>query len=104
MLDKKDTNFLGYLVSENEVVNMTQKQFHDLLKVNTDENFHSENIVYIAYRSGNQNYIQEAENILWKHEKAGSLNFELSEKRNVLFEKIIDLFLPTYQKTIKECL
>jgi len=104
MINKKDNSFLGYLVSENEVVNMTQKQFHDLLKTNTDANFHSENIVYISYRTGNTNLISEAENILKKHQDDGCLTFDNSQHRSEVYNKLINLFLPERRKTISECL
>ena len=90
--------------NENEIVQMTQEQFQDTLVENTDRNYHSENVVYIAYRSGNRDCIERAEDILDQHLSLGHLSGELSEKRNILMKDLRGLFLPTYQETIWRCL
>ena len=38
--------------TKEQVKAMTQKEFQDLLVENTDRNYHTENVVYIAYRYG----------------------------------------------------
>ena len=90
--------------NENEIVQMTQEKFQDTLVENTDRNYLSENVVYIAYRSGNRDCIERAEDILDQHLSLGHISGELSEKRNILMKDLKGLFLPTYQETIWRCL
>ena len=87
-----------------QIQDMTQAQFQDVLVEHTDKNYHTKNVVYIAYRAGDYELIEKAEGILLKHLTAGELTTELQEERQELLKEIRKLFLPCHEQTIWECL
>ena len=87
-----------------QIQKMTQAQFQDVLVDNTDKNYHTENVVYIAYRAGDYELIEKAEGILFNHLTIGHLTTELQEERQEVLKQVRKLFLPCHQQTIWECL
>ena len=61
------TNNNNRLKTYKEIFSMTAKDFQDLLKQNTDINYHTENVLYLAFRSGNKKFIEEAKLVLADH-------------------------------------
>ena len=98
------TNNNNRLKTYKEIFSMTAKDFQDLLKQNTDTNYHTENVLYLAFRSGNKKFIEEAKLVLADHLSQGSLSHENAKRRTELLSKIKSTFLATYQKTYWECL
>ena len=90
--------------TQKEVIQMTQKEFQDLLVENTDRNYHTENVVYIAYRYGTNAQIARAEGILGLHLQVGHLTPLNNDARNNLLKSLKDEMLPCHQQTIWECL
>lgn len=90
--------------TKEQVKAMTQKEFQDLLVENTDRNYHTENVVYIAYRYGYNWQIALGRAILKKHLKLGCMNPSLNEQRNFLLKTLKAEMLPCHQQTIWECL
>ena len=90
--------------TKEQVKAMTQKEFQDLLIENTDRNYHTENVVYIAYRYGNNYYIMYAEMILMAHIKLGEMTTELNNHRSHVLKCLKARMLPCHQQTIWECL
>jgi len=87
-----------------QVKAMTQKEFQDLLLENTDRNYHTENVVYIAYRYGDAYYITYAEMILEAHLKIGCMTPKLHSKRSHVLQCLKARMLPCHQQTVMECL
>ena len=98
------TMTINTLKTWKEIVLMNNKDFQDLLKENTDKNYHTENVLYLAFRSKDVNLIEEAKIILFDHLHQGSLSHENSERRTQLMTKIKSTFLKTYQTTYWQCL
>ena len=74
----------GYMAKGGSLASFKQK-FED----NEDQNYHSENVVLLAETFGNDNDIKESKEILAKHLKERGLSKENSEKRDVLFYKLV---------------
>ena len=90
--------------TKEQVKKMTQKEFQDLLVANTDKNYHTENVVYIAYRYADAYYITYAEMILMAHIKLGEMTPELNDHRNHVLECLKSRITPTHQATVWSCL
>ncbi len=90
--------------TKEQVKAMTQKEFQDLLVENTDRNYHTENVVYIAYRYGDNYLTAYAEMILMAHLKIGEMTPELQSKRSHVLQCLKARMLPCHQQTIWECL
>ena len=98
------TNNNNRLKTWKEIVHMNTKDFQDVLKENTDKNYHTENVLYLAFRSGNKKFIDEAKIVLADHLTQGSLSHENAKRRIELLSRIKSTFLKTYQTTYWECL
>ena len=90
--------------TKEQVKAMTQKEFQDLLVENTDRNYHTENVVYIAYRYGTKFQVAQAEMILIAHLQIGCMVPKLLTKRATLLNQLKAEMLPCHQQTIWECL
>jgi predicted RecB family nuclease len=87
-----------------EIQKMTQAQFQDVLVENTDANYHTENVLYIAYRLGNKELIERAGNVLFRHHFVGELDAGTRKERDEVLKELKKSFLPCHQQTIWECL
>lgn len=67
---------------------LTEDQFERLSNGLTDANYHSENIVFRAKRTGVTEYVDEADSILQGHIDEGSMTEDLLTRRTNLFIKI----------------
>tara|TARA_A100001201_G_scaffold42810_2_gene43542 strand:- start:1442 stop:1765 length:324 start_codon:yes stop_codon:yes gene_type:complete len=85
---------------KDEIQNMTWMRFLEILEENTDRNFHSENVLYLAYRSENNDLINRAEKMWLDHMKHGSLTFENAEIRSKISDEARNIFVPKYNTTI----
>ena len=90
--------------TKEQVKKMTQKEFQDLLVANTDKNYHTENVVYIAYRYGDNYLTAYAEMILMAHLKIGCMTPKLHSKRSHVLQCLKARILPTHQSTVWSCL
>jgi len=87
-----------------QVKEMTQKEFHNLLVENTGKNYHTENVVYIAYRYGDNYLTAYAEMILMAHLKIGCMTPKLHSKRSHVLQCLKARMLPCYQTTVWACI
>ena len=90
--------------TKEQVKAMTQKEFQDLLVENTDRNYHTENVVFLAMRYGYDWQIQRAQDILKAHLEIGHMTPVLIEARNDLLKTIKAKMLPCHQQSVWECL
>mgnify|MGYP001179951220 FL=1 len=90
--------------TQKEVIQMTQKEFQDLLVENTDRNYHTENVVYIAYRYGDNFLISYAEMVLIAHLNKGEMTPKLQSIGTHILKCLKARMLPCHQQTIWECL
>jgi hypothetical protein len=79
--------------SETKVGNISKNKLKSIAKEyekNEDENYHSENVVLLAKNFGTDEDIEEAKEILKKHNEEGYLSTENSKKRIDLSLKLIE--------------
>lgn len=67
-----------------EIKIMTAEEFQAAFDTLENENYHTENVILLAKRYGNQTDLDQAERILADYHAAGCLSFELSQERYAL--------------------
>tara|TARA_R100000773_G_C4123911_1_gene58039 strand:+ start:111 stop:431 length:321 start_codon:yes stop_codon:yes gene_type:complete len=101
-ITKKGVKMETITKTKKQVLEMTQSEFHDLLKENTDRNYHTENVVYLAYRYGDNYLIAFAEMVLIAHLKIGHMTPGLQKQRSHVMLCLKARMLPCYKQTLKE--
>ena len=90
--------------TQKQIKQLTQAQFQDVLIDNTDKNYHTENVIYLAYRYGTRYHVAYAEMIHFAELKIGHMTPVLIKKRNEVLDMVMNNMLPCHIKTLSECL
>ena len=89
-------------MKESRIKNMSIFDLYDWIEYNTDQNYHTENIVIIAMRFGNDEDIENAKYVMKRHEEATCMTEDLRKFRDYIFEKVMSKLDYTARDYIKK--
>ena len=76
-------------MKESRIKNMSIFDLYDWIEYNTDQNYHTENIVIIAMRFGDDEDIENAKYVMKRHEEETCMTEDLRKFRDYIFEKVM---------------
>ena len=89
-------------MKESRIKNMSIFDLYDWIEYNTDQNYHTENIVIIAMRFGDDEDIENAKYIMKRHNEETCMTQDLKKFRNYIFEKVMSKLDYTARDYIKK--
>jgi hypothetical protein len=89
-------------MKESRIKNMSIFDLYDWIEYNTDQNYHTENIVIIAMRFGDDEDIENAKYVMKRHEKETCMTEDLRKFRDYIFEKVMSKLDYTARDYIKK--
>ena len=88
-------------MKESRIKNMSIFDLYDWIEYNTDQNYHTENIVIIAMRFGDDEDIENAKYVMKRHEEETCMTEDLRKFRDYIFEKVMSKLDYTARDYIK---
>ena len=76
-------------MKETRIKNMSIFDLYDWVEYNTDQNYHTENIVIIAMRFGDDDDIENAKYVMQRHNEEKCMTKDLSKFRDYIFDKVM---------------
>ena len=76
-------------MKESRIKNMSIFDLYDWIEYNTDQNYHTENIVIIAMRFGDDEDIKNAKYVMKRHNQETYMTQDLKKFRDYIFEKVM---------------
>jgi len=76
-------------VGEDSIKTLSEADFNKIYDKLEDENYHSENLIFLAKRKGEYEDMEEAADLYKKQKSAGSLTEDLRERRYALMTKLL---------------
>ena len=76
-------------ITESKIKSMSIFNLYDWIEYNTDQNFHTENIVIIAMRFGDSEDIENAKYVMKRHKEETCMTQDLKKFRDYIFEKVM---------------
>ena len=89
-------------MKESRIKNMSIFDLYDWIEYNTDQNYHTENIVIIAMRFGDDEDIENAKYVMKRHEEETCMTEDLRKFRDYIFEKVMSKLDYTARDYIKK--
>ena len=89
-------------MKESRIKNMSIFDLYDSIEYNTDQNYHTENIVIIAMRFGDDEDIENAKYVMKRHEEETCMTEDLRKFRDYIFEKVMSKLDYTARDYIKK--
>tara|TARA_R100001086_G_scaffold121684_1_gene62614 strand:- start:289 stop:582 length:294 start_codon:yes stop_codon:yes gene_type:complete len=89
-------------MKESRIKNMSIFDLYDWIEYNTDQNYHTENIVIIAIRFGDDEDIENAKYVMKRHEEETCMTEDLRKFRDYIFEKVMSKLDYTARDYIKK--
>jgi hypothetical protein len=89
-------------IKETRIKNMSIFNLYDWIEYNTDQNYHTENIVIIAMRFGDDEDIENAKYVMKRHEEETCMTEDLRKFRDYIFEKVMSKLDYTARDYIKK--
>ena len=89
-------------MKESRIKNMSICDLYDWIESNTDQNYHTENIVIIAMRFGDDEDIENAKYVMKRHEEETCMTEDLRKFRDYIFEKVMSKLDYTARDYIKK--
>ena len=89
-------------MKESRIKNMSIFDLYDWIEYNTDQNYHTENIVIIAMRFGDNEDIENAKYVMKRHEEETCMTEDLRKFRDYIFEKVMSKLDYTARDYIKK--
>ena len=89
-------------MKESRIKNMSIFDLYDWIEYNTDQNYHTENIVIIAMRFGDDEGIENAKYVMKRHEEETCMTEDLRKFRDYIFEKVMSKLDYTARDYIKK--
>ena len=89
-------------MKESRIKNMSIFDLYDWIEYNTDQNYHTENIVIIAMRFGDDEDIENAKYVMKRHEEETCMTEDLRKFRDYIFEKVMSKLEYTARDYIKK--
>ena len=89
-------------MKESRIKNMSIFDLYDWIEYNTDQNYHTENIVIIAMRFGDDEDIENAKYVMKRHEEETCMTEDLRKFRDYIFEKVMSKLDNTARDYIKK--
>ena len=89
-------------MKESRIKNMSIFDLYDWIEYNTDQNYHTENIVIIAMRFGDDEDIENAKYVMKRHEEETRMTEDLRKFRDYIFEKVMSKLDYTARDYIKK--
>ena len=89
-------------MKESRIKNMSIFDLYDWIEYNTDQNYHTENIVIIAMRFGDSEDIENAKYVMKRHEEETCMTEDLRKFRDYIFEKVMSKLDYTARDYIKK--
>jgi hypothetical protein len=94
----------GLDFSYDDIIAMSSEKFLILIKENTNENLHTENYVYMAYRTGDRDLSQFAEDIYNEHMHQRCMTPFLLKMRDRVHSMLEDKFTYGFWYELERCL
>ena len=89
-------------MKESRIKNMSIFDLYDWIEYNTDQNYHTENIVIIAMRFGDDEDIKNAKYVMERHKEETCMTEDLRKFRDYIFEKVMSKLDYTARDYIKK--
>ena len=89
-------------MKESRIKNMSIFDLYDWIEYNTDQNYHTENIVIIAMRFGDDEDIENAKYVMERHKEETCMTEDLRKFRDYIFEKVMSKLDYTARDYIKK--
>ena len=89
-------------MKESRIKNMSIFDLYDWIEYTTDQNYHTENIVIIAMRFGDDEDIENAKYVMKRHEEETCMTEDLRKFRDYIFEKVMSKLDYTARDYIKK--
>ena len=89
-------------MKESRIKNMSIFDLYDWIEYNTDQNYHTENIVIIEMRFGDDEDIENAKYVMKRHEEETCMTEDLRKFRDYIFEKVMSKLDYTARDYIKK--
>ena len=89
-------------MKESRIKNMSIFDLYDWIEYNTDQNYHTENIVIIAMRFGDSEDIENAKYVMKRHEEETCMTQDLKKFRDYIFEKVMSKTQEDIRREVKK--
>ena len=89
-------------ISEGRIKDMSIFDLYDWIEYNTDQNYHTENIVIIAMRFGDSEDIENAKYVMKRHEEETCMTEDLRKFRDYIFEKVMSKTQEDIRREVKK--
>jgi len=90
--------------NNDDIIAMSTSNFLQLIKENTNDNLHTENYVYMAYRTGDRNISEFAEDIYNEHMHQRCMTPFLIKMRDRVHEMLLEKYTHTFWCELERCL